>query len=210
MLIISTANLASERQLNAKCIYKNIYFINNGLHTELAFNLDDFPYLKDKFKGSKYIHIGYGDKDFFEAGDFFSLPKLEQLKLAFNALFIPSPGILSVTPSNYDPANYASKTLQLNQADYKKISDFVESSFRKSSNDSLKLISGNLYEAKGDYSILNTCNNWTSEALSQSPVLKLSSSIASILEEQLNDELEKQKIENATKNVNCPSIISKN
>lgn len=156
-----------------------IYLISNDIHTDIAvpirneiFDWETFLN-KDEFKKrpTEWIEIGWGDRQFY-----FEMPTWEQftLRLAADALLWPDPAVMHVTYLDSHPSAYTSaQRVEVSFKTYKKIVELFVSRFKKKNGKPI-LIPGkgydqtdNFYEAEGSYSIIRTCNEWTSEILAE-------------------------------------------
>lgn len=156
-----------------------VYLISNDIHTDIAvpvrnsvFDWETFLN-KDDFKSrpTEWIEIGWGDRQFY-----FEMPTWDKftLKLAADALFWPDPAIMHVTYLDSHPSTYSSaQKVEISFKTYQKIVETFKNRFDQKEGRPI-LIPGkgydetdNFYEAQGSYSIIRTCNAWTSEILAE-------------------------------------------
>jgi len=158
----------------------HMFVSTNGLHAYLIFPVKNenqdwqklFP--THQFLSAendfRYIAFGWGDRAFY-----LNTPSWDQLSVAvlLRALFKPTPSLIQVKYLKRSPQLDASCVkVSLSLTQYQSICDFIELSFQKDTlgNPILIVQPGytaydRFYEAKGRYTLLNTCNNWVNHAL---------------------------------------------
>lgn len=154
-----------------------IYLISNDIHTDIAlpvknevFDWETFLNKEDfKIRSSSWIEVGWGDRQFY-----FDMPTWDHFtwKLAADALFWPDPAVMHVTYLDRHPSEFTTaQKVNISYKTYKKMVDEYLRRFK--TKDSKPIIipdkgydqTDNFYEAEGSYSIVRTCNEWTSEIL---------------------------------------------
>jgi len=128
---------------------------------------------KDRVNNYKYLAFGWGDRDFY-----IQTPTLADLNLvtAFKALFLPTPSTILVQGLPEIPKNTQNKCVNVGKTDYLKLTQFLKNTFELNpEGNPIKIANGHssnsgFYQAKGSYSILRNCNNWTAEALRKANV----------------------------------------
>lgn len=162
---------------------KHIYLVNNGNHIALALPRDRCPYVEifdsplNLSGRGGYFYFGWGDRQFYPG-----TPTVSNIdwSMAIRALFLPSPAVLEVLylsriipdrPGNTRVIVTEKEIMDL----YKYIKDSIMDSNglpeQISSDDVDQSFRGSIFfEAKGSYSLFNTCNNWTSKGLKQSGI----------------------------------------
>lgn len=121
----------------------------------------------------KYLAFGWGDRAFM-----LETPTSATINpvTAFKALFLPTPSTLQVQGYGAFPHNTETKCVKISGANYLRIVNFIKNSFQlDAAGNKIKISYGyhntdSFYEAKGSYSILRTCNDWTAEALRKADV----------------------------------------
>lgn len=153
-----------------------IFLVSNDIHIGLAVPVENPVYDWRTFfkldippEKIDWIEFGWGDRRFY-----FEMPTWEQftLGIAADALFIPDPAVMHVEFLTISPENYKNSIrIRLSFSTYQKMVDAIRSWFVLKDGQPI-LIPGkgygkmdNFYEAKESYSILKTCNNWTSDIL---------------------------------------------
>ncbi len=120
-----------------------------------------------------HVAIGWGDRGFF-----LETPTWADLRVATaaNALLWPSSTCLHVQLTK---ANYYSQatSIRISPQQYRRLVQFIESSFRRSATGEMVVIPGYryhtddaFYEAVGQYHMLNTCNSWIGRGLAAAGV----------------------------------------
>lgn len=161
----------------------SIYIYNTGIHTDILvpvrtkiwdwqqhFNL---KLIANPSVSINYLAFGLGDRAYFlETYTGTSLPILTIMK----ALFLPTPSAMRVLAYQNIPQQYEIKCVIITQSNYRRLMEFINHSFQlNAQGNQINLIvdpnyGGGFYAAKGSYSILRACNNWTAEALKLSGV----------------------------------------
>ena len=121
----------------------------------------------------KYLSFGWGERDFY-----MSVVTLSDLNFSttFKTVFVPTPSVMYIKGYQSLPQNEEVKCIYTNKANYLRLIKFIEASFQLDKNDR-KIRIGNghtsnagFYAAKGNYSILRTCNAWTAEGLRKADI----------------------------------------
>lgn len=155
-----------------------IFVRSNGVHTDLILplkhELKDWSTLvnpldtKEGDKDIKYVAFGWGDKGFY-----LETPTWAELKFttAFKAMFFLSSTAMHVAFHKNINESESCVKLCISHDSYQKLIQYVENSFEKEANSTI-LIKGAsywnndlFYEAKGTYSLFNTCNTWANGGL---------------------------------------------
>jgi uncharacterized protein (TIGR02117 family) len=158
-----------------------IFVISNGVHTDIAVPAvspykdwtPEFP--RDTFQATNsvlsYISFGWGDKGFY-----LNTKTWDDLTFstAFKAAFGLSSSLMHVRYRKEPKVVKGSRVeLFIDEDSYKKLITCIENSFEKN-NGQFTLVGprdydGNdrFYEAKGTYSLFNTCNSWTTGTLKE-------------------------------------------
>ena len=156
-----------------------IYLLSNEIHTDLAFpvvnevfdwenflNGDDF-----KERPSEWIEIGWGDQQFY-----FEMPTWDKFtfKLAWDALFVPGQAVIHVNYLDGHPSSYANhRKIKISKKNYKKLVEKVLNQFNLKNGKPILIpnkgydLTDNFYESYGNFSLIRTCNVWTSEVLGE-------------------------------------------
>jgi len=165
------------------CDYQ-ICIVNTGIHSNIliptqnnAYNWQNhLPIDKigiDAVDDYKYLSFGWGDKDFY-----MTISSISDFNFytVFKAVFLPTSSVMYVRGYQSLPKNIEVKCIYTNKANYLRLSNFIEASFKLDRNNR-KIRIGNgytstagFYAAKGNYSILRTCNAWTGDALRKADI----------------------------------------
>jgi uncharacterized protein (TIGR02117 family) len=154
------------------CLPENEIFIaTNGVHLDIVLPVQNIaPELLKNLEilpGTKYVSFGWGDKEFY-----INTPHWKDLtfKTAFKALFLKSETAMHVTcySSSYTPW----RKFKICSSQLDLLNKYIEKSFSKNQSGSFKKIavqgyyeSDFFYEARGSFSLFNTCNVWVNKAL---------------------------------------------
>ncbi len=157
-----------------------IYLFSDGFHTNLFVPAKTPAYdwtrrtsglATEISAADRYIQLGWGDRRFYmETPDWNQVNPLEALRALFfwqnsTAMFVKG------HPTIPHPPNEELKCLRLGKTDYLAMMTFIDRSFQTNAQgQKQRLGSGQdqqsgFYAATGYYSILNTCNSWTANAL---------------------------------------------
>ena len=158
----------------------DIYFISNGVHFDIILPAqnkykDWYEDILPDCRGElvmKFVGFGWGDKGFY-----LSTPTWADLKFstAFKALFLRSESAIHVCFYSDVSGSDSMKRLRINTLQYRKLVQFIVSSFRRNRYGKTIRITGLsysdqdcFYEANRSYSLFYTCNTWANQALKKS------------------------------------------
>lgn len=155
-----------------------IYLLSNDIHTDIAVpvrnDVFDWETFLDPaaFKSrGEWIEVGWGDRQFY-----FEMPTWDKftLRLAADALFLPDPAVMHVTYLEFHPSMYKSALkIKISKKKYAQLVQVLKAGFVLKNNKPVILAgkaydaTDNFYEAHGSYSIIRTCNQWTSDSLAE-------------------------------------------
>jgi uncharacterized protein (TIGR02117 family) len=186
----------------------SLYISNQGIHTEIIvpvkneyFDWNQFLPLteirRDATSDYKYLSFGWGDRAFMLEA---ATSAIINPVTAFKAVFLPTPSTVHVESYRVVPRNLETKCVKISGENYRKMVNFIKTSFLlDAAGNKIKISYGygnsdSFYEAKGSYSILRTCNDWTAEALQKANVnTPLWSTLSSAIMFHLNSSCECQK-----------------
>lgn len=196
MLLPGCASLPrAQRNFTSANTERNqrIYVASHGWHTGIILerkNLDGLiPNLVKRFPDCDYYEVGWGDAGFYQAEKI-------TVKITLNAIFLPSETVVHLVGIQGNPIEYFSTSkvdvVSLSDEGLKSLCAFLESSFERDKDDTLKMLGPGLYgdsqfyEGEGKYHLFNGCNKWTAKALYSGgvdiePVFKITS--ASVMDE---------------------------
>jgi len=149
-----------------------IYIVSHGWHTGFIVPAKaiqiKIPELKSRFTRSQYIEFGWGDKKFYQA-------KEKTSGLAMRAAFWPTESVVHVAPSSKKSYQFVPdievEMLCLTDSELLSLVDFIANSFYQDSKGEVLTLKtkgygySQFYKGAGDYSLMNTCNNWTAKGL---------------------------------------------
>jgi len=150
-----------------------IYVVSHGWHTGIVVKRDDvdehlWPE-KDDFPEALYLEVGWGDDDFYRT------PKVGLGILLQAALWSPASVLFVIgmptTVTQYFPGGDIIE-IPLSRRGLEELTKFVHATYKRdATGQTIPLGPGHwhkhsmFYLAEGEYSLLNTCNSWTSKAL---------------------------------------------
>jgi uncharacterized protein (TIGR02117 family) len=165
------------------CDYQ-ICIANTGFHSNIliptennAYNWHDYLSIDkigiDAADNYKYLSFGWGDKNFY-----MSVTTLSDINFstAFKAAFLPTHSVMYVKGYRSLPKNIEVNCIKVDKANYLRLIEFIEASFQTTQNARITRIgnghtsNAGFYAAKGNYSILRTCNTWTGDALRKADI----------------------------------------
>lgn len=156
----------------------SIYIYNTGIHTDILVpvrtkNWDWQQYFNLKLIANQsvsinYLAFGLGDRAYFlETYTGTSLPIVTIMK----AMFLPTPSAMRVLAYQNIPQQYEIKCAIITKTNYRRLMEFINNSFQlDTQGNKINLLvdtnyGGGFYAAKGSYSILRACNDWTAEGM---------------------------------------------
>lgn len=155
---------------------QQFYVSTNGVHLDIVIPISQIAEADwegvEVPKGIHYLAVGWGDKGFY-----LETPTWEDLsaKVAIKALFGASETAMHLTYYYRPSSNW--KQLELCPDQAQSLIAFIQASFQEDAKGRFIPIPGVGYtdldvffEAKGNYSVFRTCNNWANEALKAAKV----------------------------------------
>lgn len=155
---------------------QEIYIIANKVHLNIAVPtnvISDSILTKLQVpKDSVYLIVGWGDKAFY-----INTPTWNDMKLstAIRALFLNSESAMHVEYSNKKTNRWV--TVKLCDVQYHNLMQYIMHSFEQDATGAVIEIEGagytnndKFYEAKGNYTVFYTCNDWVNQALKKAEV----------------------------------------
>lgn len=157
-----------------------IYILSNGVHTDIVtpvknriFDWKNYIRTEDPRKKDSlcnYLAFGWGDKGFY-----LNTPNWSELKTstAFNAAFGLSSTAIHTTFYSEMKEGKNCIRLKITPSQYTRLVRYIYRSFRKNDQGRFLFIPTNavygendaFYEARGTYSLFQTCNSWANSAL---------------------------------------------
>lgn len=159
----------------------DIYLISNEIHVGVVvplsnkvFNWEPFiinEYFSDLAQEMQWVEFGWGDRRFY-----FEMPTWDHftLGLAADALFLPDPAVMHVGLILPPSSSSNVRRVRISFKTYEMMVKVIQSWFVLKNGKPI-LIPGkgyspldNFFEAHGSYSIIKTCNTWTSDIFAES------------------------------------------
>lgn len=156
-----------------------IYISTNGVHTDIIVPVKNsvkdwsseilFTHTKAKDSRANYIAFGWGDKGFY-----LDTPTWANLKASTAAIAAFHLGSTAMHTRFYREVNEDADCVKIvvSNEQYKDLVAYIENSFARNADNSLKWIAGRsygqydaFYDARGAYSLFRTCNTWANGAL---------------------------------------------
>jgi len=177
LLAAFVLSLLSTQPDSIACEQPSQFYVStNGVHLDIVIPSSQIVAANwegvDLPKGIRYVAIGWGDKGFY-----LETPTWEDLsaEIAVKALFWASETAMHLTYYYRPRSDW--KQLELCPNQVQSLMAFIEASFQQNKKGQFIPIPGAGYtdldvffEAKGNYSIFRTCNNWANEALKAAQV----------------------------------------
>ncbi len=154
---------------------QNLFIQSNGTHLDIVLPIEEIgSSFRNKLQipeNTKYVSFGWGNKEFY-----FNVPEWKDLSfgLAFRAAFMRLESAQRVAYMTRTQEKWTAVKVAPSQI--KKLNDFIENSFIKHEKNLVKCAcpidyqNVNFYNAKGNYSCINTCNIWVNDALKAADV----------------------------------------
>ncbi len=154
-----------------------VFVVNHGWHTGFIVPAKDIftriPELKNRFRYSKYIEFGWGDKGFYQAQEITSV-------LTIKAILWPTESVIHAVSIPQDPfinsRNSDIEELNLTDRNFSSLISFIANSFFKNNKGEVQILKDGIYgdsqfyKGIGDYYLMNTCNKWTAKGLRSAEV----------------------------------------
>ena len=155
---------------------KEIYIASNGIHLDIYFPVSALP---NSFRetmdiplGVSLISFGWGDKQFY-----LNTPTWDEFKLsvALKALFLKGDAALHITYHHFKNSSWIKLVICEHQYDL--LLDYILKTFRRDERNHLIEIidsgysdNDRFYEAHGNLSPVNTCNQWVNKGLKRAEI----------------------------------------
>jgi len=178
ILLLPLPAAAGETQPAASTNCRAVYVADHGWHTGIAVRAVDFDpvekFLANKLQGAEWLEFGWGDAAFYQAEE-------SSFGLAFMALMTPTEAVMHVhgfdapPPERFKSSNVV--RLWLSEAGYARLLRRLRADFTLDTAGQVVPIKPGLYRrshfymAEGSYSLVQTCNDWTAEALAAGGVV---------------------------------------
>lgn len=175
VLLFSACNnkIVANQIVNKKEIAKlPVYIVSHDWHAGIVIDtslLDTgIQSLKNEFPDAKYIEIGWGDEEYYQADK-------KTFAMRIKALFYPTDSVLHIAQFSIEPEKYFSQSnvqkVLLTKSGFKKMLNFINDTVQlDNKNKPIRIgqgLYGNgfFYKANGSFHMNNTCNTWIAKAL---------------------------------------------
>lgn len=155
---------------------QTIYVGSNGIHLSIILPRtllpERLPGLGRLPQQAEFVSFGWGDRQFF-----LQTPTWEDLSfsIALKAIFWPTEAVLHVNGHERTYASWYSLALCPNQVD--SLRHYIMDTFQYHGEDNQTVMeyagytrTDRFYGAKGQYSLMKTCNNWVNQGLQKAEV----------------------------------------
>lgn len=160
---------------------ERIYVSGDSVHTNILVPVSNAPFDwnqhfpleeigRDTAASYRYLSFGWGDRNFY-----LQTPTWAEFRLsnALKALFgFNNASAMHVQGLQALPSHPAIRVrcVCLDRAGYQRLMNFIAASFQRNQGQPIRIqnghhISSSFYAAKGQYSLLRTCNAWTADGL---------------------------------------------
>lgn len=175
--IVSLLTIANTEKPESVSLSYKVYVLKHEWHTGIIFKVSDINdqmiLLCDDFSTSKYIEIGWGDKDFYMA-------EKETVWLALKAALWPTKSVLHIAEITSQQLIQFNENelieLQLKEKDFNTLISYINQSFYINENEKLESLGNGLYGNSQfylsieKYHLFKTCNVWLARRLKKSNV----------------------------------------
>lgn len=150
-----------------------VFLISHGWHVGIVVKTSDIPddYVWPVHKAvadARYLEIGWGDQDFYQAPS-------PGLSIALKAILLPTPSVLHIVAFNDSVTSHFPHSkiiaIPLSASGFKHLISTIVNSFDKDpAGNTVPLGPGlygtsRFYRSRDSYHLLNNCNNWIANAL---------------------------------------------
>ena len=148
---------------------RTIYYVQHDWHSGLAWSQQGLEaFGVESWQDAPYIEVGWGDRQFYFAGD-------KSILSTLRAAFIPSPSVIHVVSLAESPEKFFQFPvikIELSEAGFQNLFAYVKATFQQNEKgDRLPAIGkgqygvSNFYEAVPKYFSGFNCNTWAAESL---------------------------------------------
>lgn len=153
---------------------QTVHIVNHGRHAGLVIEAADLvtalPPLADTLRPHRYVEIGWGDLEYYQAEE-------KTAGMTIRALLLPTASILHLAAFTQPPDQYFAGLevlcLRLEKAGHDRLLDYVAGSFARTAAGDPVMTGPGLYgrswfyRARGDFHACNTCNTWLAGVLNE-------------------------------------------
>jgi uncharacterized protein (TIGR02117 family) len=150
-----------------------VHVFSNGWHTAIIVPRGDLVETgllpeADDFSEAAFIELGWGDREYYPARD-------KTLSMTLAAALTPTPSVMHVAGLVRAPRPIDGETdvlsVLLTKAALRRLVETIAQEFVRPESGRAPAVSrglypdSNFYDARGEFHLFNTCNNWTARAL---------------------------------------------
>jgi len=169
-LIFCTALLAACAQPRPCEPTRTLYVVNHGWHSGIVVEREELlkkrPGLLPDLGTARYVEIGWGEEDYYQA-------RHPNFLMALGAVLWLNSSVLQVVPFDEPPGRYFARSeireVRTDQVGYDATLGFIAESFKRTPGLDRQGPSlygpGWFYRGKDSFHLFNTCNRWTAKAL---------------------------------------------
>ncbi len=152
---------------------KRIYLVSHGWHAGIVIRRGDIPdgvwteHRRD-FAQEKYLEVGWGDRDFYQAPE-------PTVGMKLKAALLPTNSVLHVVGFSDPVTDYFPYSeiieIALSYEGFERLCRYIAQSYKKDERGELMALGPGLYgnsrfyQSKETYHVFKTCNVWTARAL---------------------------------------------
>lgn len=149
-----------------------VYLVSHGWHVGIVVETSDIPDevwpIHKTFADAKYLEIGWGDQDFYQAAS-------PGIGIALKTILLPTPSVLHIVAFNDSVTSYFPHSkiisIPLSAPGFQHLIAHIATSLDKdSAGNTVPLGPGlygisQFYRSRDSYHLFNNCNNWIAKAL---------------------------------------------
>jgi uncharacterized protein (TIGR02117 family) len=162
----------SANRIDNGAAVSSVYLISHGWHTGVAIRKVDIPDPlwpeRRDFPDAEFLEVGWGDRDFYQSPAF-SLALAIQAALASNASVLHIVGFEGPVTRRFPGSEIIE--LGLSAQGLEALARYLHDTFARDGSDAVASLGpgayadSQYYPARGSFSLFNTCNTWTANAL---------------------------------------------
>ena len=151
---------------------RSVYLVSHGWHTGIVLRSADIPRAiwpeVDDFPGAKYLEVGWGDRDYYQARE-------PGVWLTLKAALWPTPSVLHIVGFNDAVGSYFPTSdiirVELSACGFERLCGYIHDSYaRDAAGQTIRLGpslygDGRFYLSREKFHLFNTCNVWTARGL---------------------------------------------
>ena len=149
-----------------------IYLVSHGWHVGIVVETSDIPDeawpAHKTFADARYLEIGWGDRDFYQASS-------PGISISLKAILLPTPSVLHIVAFNNSVTSHFPHSkiisIPLSAPGFQHLIAHIANSFDKDSTGNSVPLEPGLYgvsqffRSRDSYHLFKNCNNWVAKAL---------------------------------------------